>query len=200
MDKAFNALLERIFHWCAAHNVNIWFEWIRRDLNVIADALSNVLDRSDWKLLPEWFEKLSGMWGPFDVDRFASHLNNQLPTFNSLFWCPGTSGVDCFTLDWFGLNNWVNADYSQMHRVLMHMKYCKARGCLIVPYWPGRPWWHMLFPTGEFWSKAEWGQGVKDVFVFPRGAPIFAEAYGGSRKAARPPKFLALAVYVDYEN
>ena len=169
-------------------------------MNTEADALSNVLDNSDWKLLSVWFDRLSRAWGPFDIDRFASHLNNQLPLFNSRFWCPGTAGVDCFLFDWHGYNNWVNADYSQMARVIQHMRYCKAKGCLIVPYWPGRSWWHLLFPSGEFWPKETWGEGVKDIFVFPRNVPIFAEAYGGSRSAAKPPKFLALAVYVDYDE
>jgi hypothetical protein len=200
MKSGINSLLERIFHWCALHNVNLWFEWVRRDFNTVADELSNFKDKADWKLLPEWFNFLQQRWGPFDVDRFASHLNNQLPTFNSKFWCPGTSGVDCFTLDWGTVNNWVNADYSMMHKVVLHMRYCKARGCLIVPYWPSRPWWHLLFPTGNFGSRSDWGDGVVDVFVFPRQAPLFAEAYGGSKHRAPPPKFLALAVYVDYSR
>jgi hypothetical protein len=188
-----NEIVEQIFNWCAENNVKLWVEWNRRNLNVRADELSNVVDRSDWKLLPRWFNLLSRRWGPFDVDRFASHLNAQLPVFNSLYWCPGTAGVNSLTLNWAGVNNWINPDYSKVGEVLIHMRHCKARGCLIIPWWPSRPWFHLLFPDGV--NK---GPNVLHVWYFPKNVPLFAEAYAGSI-TPRPPKFQAVAVYVSYE-
>jgi hypothetical protein len=192
MDPEFNDLLSLIFEWCLVNDVRLWVEWIRRDRNVLADGLSKVRDSADWKLLPHWFAQLSARWGPFDVDRMASHMNAQLPRFNSRFLCPGTEAVNCFSQDWRGCNNWVNPPFHLISRVAMHMRFCRAKGCVLVPYWPGAPWWHLLFPDGK--NK---GPGVKAVWHFPKKQALFAEAYGGSH-TSRPPICHLMAVFIDF--
>ena len=95
-----------IFRFCQCEHIELFAQWIPRGENTTADYLSRILDMNDWAVffsavLFVYFDKT---WGPHTVDRFASHLSHQLPTFNSLWWSPGSSGVDCFT--WEGESNW----------------------------------------------------------------------------------------------
>ena len=39
---------------------------------------------------------MNKLWGPFTIDRFASSRNTKTPRFNSLYWNPGSEGVDLF--------------------------------------------------------------------------------------------------------
>lgn len=136
---------------------------------------------------------LDSWWGPFTVDRFASDLNAQLPRFNSRWWCPGTSGVNCFLQDWKGENNWVNPDFSLIRETILHMKICEAKGCLILPFWPSRPWWSMLF-VGE----DKFAPGVLHVYHFPRKERLFVQAAGGSVMLRDTAPFHCIAVHVDF--
>ena len=55
-------------------------------------------DYDDWRTTTEFFDFFNALWGPFTIDRFADNENSQLPRFNSKFYCPGTEGVDAFSL------------------------------------------------------------------------------------------------------
>ena len=68
---------------------------------------SSFRDFDDWETSVEFFEFMNSMWGPFTVDRFASHLNSKLSRFNLLFWNPNSEAVDAFSQNWHGENNWL---------------------------------------------------------------------------------------------
>ena len=56
-------------------------------LNDKADYISRNRDFDDWKVNPQFFLWIYGLWGRHMVDRFAHIDNTQLPVFNSRFWC-----------------------------------------------------------------------------------------------------------------
>ena len=96
-----------IFQFCAANNVSIEIEWVPRSLNEYADSLSRVIDFDDWSVSTDFFAYISSLFGPFTVDRFASPDSAKCARFYSKFWCPGAEGVDAFSVDWAGENNWL---------------------------------------------------------------------------------------------
>ena len=82
------------------------------------------------------------------MDCFASIENTQLPKFYSRFWCPGTSAVDAFTVNWAGdVNWWVPPIYLVSHTI-QHAEDCKAMGTLLLPAWKSVPVWPLLCPDG----------------------------------------------------
>ena len=87
-----------IFSLCLNNNISIYLEWIPRNLNEIADAISKFIDYDDWRTTDGFFIFLNTVWGPFTIDRFASEENKKLQRFNSLFWNPGTERVNAFRL------------------------------------------------------------------------------------------------------
>ena len=74
--------------------------WVPRDANVIADEVSKFVDYDDWTTSDAFFTHISREWGPFTIDRFASHKNTKTKRFNTLFWNPDCEAVDAFTQDW----------------------------------------------------------------------------------------------------
>jgi len=135
----------KIYAICRHHGIRLYPEWIPRDLNKRADYWSKVIEPDDWMLNPVYFRMLDAMWGPHTVDRFASVHSKQLHRFCSRWLCPGCEGVDAFTLNWSGENNWLVPPVYLISRVLRHMIHFKESGTLVVPYWPSAPWWPMFF-------------------------------------------------------
>ena len=107
-----HALALEIFAYCAAHDISLEVEWIPRSLNSYADSVSRVIDYDYYAVSSIFFHHVSSIFGPFDVDRFASSLSAKCARFNSKFSCPGFEGVDAFTASW-GV---VNRDFKQRQR------------------------------------------------------------------------------------
>ena len=141
-----------IFEWCRAQRVTLQVQWVPREANAHADALSKFEDWEDFCLSPEAFAEVERLWGPHTVDRFASHQACLLPVFNSQFWCPGTAGVDALAQEWVGENNWCHPPYGLVGLVIMHMLQQGASGSLMAPHWTKRPWWPLLEPVPGLWA------------------------------------------------
>ena len=123
--------------------------WVPRSENQRADALTHWHDSDDWQLEPAVFRQLDSLWGPHTIDRFASHTNHLIATFNSRFWCPDTHGVDAFAQsDWATHNNWCNAPFSRIGSVLALLTDQRAVATLIAPLWRSALWWPALVARG----------------------------------------------------
>ncbi len=141
----------QVYDFCKSNAISLEVQWIPRSENQRADALSREIDTDDWGVSKEFFGFMDGIWGPHSVDRFATDYNAKLPRFNSKVWCPGTSGVDAFTMDWYSENNWLVPPVGLIGQVLRHVKACSASGTLVFPEWPSAPFWPLLFsPHSNF--------------------------------------------------
>ena len=107
-----------------------------------------MLDKDDWSIHPTVFQQLELLWGSHTINRFANHLNNQLPRFNSRFWNPYSETVDAFTCNWVGESNWLCPPPFLIPRVIRYTLQTGANGTVIVPRWPSAPFWPLLFPDG----------------------------------------------------
>ena len=134
--------------FCVERSIDLQAEWRPRTLNQVADLWSKLVEPDDWQLDPNAFSQLNGLWGPFDIDLFASHLNNHLPAYYSRHFTPDTTGVDAFRFKW-GRRCWANPPFGLLLRVLQHARACQARLCLIAPLWPTKDWWPFLTGDGK---------------------------------------------------
>lgn len=79
---------------------------------------------------------LYSVWGPHDVGRFATTANTQLPVYTSCFLDPFISGVDTLPQqDRANLNNYVNAPFRLLDRVLDVVVVETADATVITPTW-----------------------------------------------------------------
>ena len=106
-------------------------------------------------------------WRPHSVDRCANHENAQLPRFYGRFWCPGTEGVDAFSVPWAGEINRLVPPIFLIPRVLNHLATFGRRGTLVVPAWPSAPFWPLIF-TDECLSPI-----ISNAFQIPVGTAVF---------------------------
>lgn len=74
-----------IFQLCLQKNIDLKIEWVPRSNNQIADNISKLHDTDDWEVSLEFFQFLDSLWGPHDVDRFASYKNRKVIRYNSKF-------------------------------------------------------------------------------------------------------------------
>ena len=87
--------------------MSIEIERVSRSLNEYADSFSTAIDFDDWSVNTDFFAYISSLFGPFTVVMFASPDSAKCARFYSKFWCPGVEGVDAFSVDWAGENNWL---------------------------------------------------------------------------------------------
>lgn len=125
------------------YKVAITANYINTALNVRADFLSRMTEKSEWELCDLLFQQLQGDLGEFTVDRFASAKTKKCKLFNSLVLSPGSCG-DAFDVLWTGHNNWINPPFALIPRIIAKLRQERAGGVLVVPYWPSQPWWPAL--------------------------------------------------------
>lgn len=56
-------------------------------------------DHTEWMLNPKIFNKISTLWGPFDIDIFASRLNKQWPKYVAWKPDPNSEFIDAFSVN-----------------------------------------------------------------------------------------------------
>ncbi|KXZ42260.1 hypothetical protein GPECTOR_173g206 [Gonium pectorale] len=98
-DACYEVAVELLWY-CVERDIRLQAEWRPRTMNQLADYWSKVAEPDAWSLLGSAFRRLNRLWGPFDIDLFASHRNHHLPTYYSAYFTPDTAGVDAFRFRW----------------------------------------------------------------------------------------------------
>ena len=113
--------------------------------NVTADKMSRIIvrDRSDWKLNPVIFSRISSLWGPLHVDMFATRLSTLLPRFFSWKPEPQAEATDAFLQDWSAIQGYAHPPWCLIQRCLKKVVLQKATLVMITPLWSTQSW----FPT-----------------------------------------------------
>ena len=136
-----------IFQTCLSNGITVEPQRVPRSENLRADYLSKNIDYEDLGITCEFFLFINNLSGPFDIDRFARFKNTKLDRFNSLFWNPGTEGVDCFSFSLARDNDWFVPPISLIDKCISHLITSNARGTIIVSKWPSSYFWPMFFLT-----------------------------------------------------
>lgn len=126
---------------CDNENIEIHPVWIPREGNQQADYLSRCLDSDDWEINNAIYQKLNSVFGPYSIDRFASHLNNKCERYNSRFWVPGTEAVDAFSQYWGRDKNWAVPPPRLVSACVEKIIREKAVCTLVIPLWKSSSFW-----------------------------------------------------------
>ncbi len=190
-----NEVSKALFWFCVEHSITLVAEWVPRERNTLADALSKQLDTDDWQLNPREFRRLCAAYGPYDTDLFASHTNHLVARYYTRYYTPGTAGVDAFRFRWRG-NSWCNPPFSLIGRVWRHAEACRARLTLIAPYWVSKSWWHRLVAG----STTHFAPAVQAVEVLPGARDLFLPGSSGNSIAIKAPLWQVLALALDFSR
>ncbi|XP_028412214.1 uncharacterized protein LOC114535038 [Dendronephthya gigantea] len=155
------SLVYEIWQWCLQKNIHLSAHHIPGVLNTSADQESRVdRDAADWKLNPIIFATLNRLWGPLDIDLFATRLTNQLPRFVSWRPDPEAEATDAFSIDWSIVKGYAFPPFNLVGRCLSQVNSQKVhRLCLVTPVWETQPWYPVLLEMS-----------VDFPCLFPKGA------------------------------
>jgi hypothetical protein len=152
MKNDLNICALEIYADCLKHKIDISIDWVPREENEIADALSKTEDFDDWSIQDRIFNYLQKTYGRFTIDIFASNLSNKVDKFYSKYWCLGSLGVDAFAYNWEKEFCWLLPPPKLIPRTLKHMKRCKAIGILTIPRWMSAAYWPLIH-NGTVWAE-----------------------------------------------
>ena len=114
--------------------------------NVVADRESR-LDKRDieWQLNKSVFDKVNRIFGPFEIDLFASRLNNQVANYVSWKCDPGAWAIDALLVDWQSLRQmYAFPPFSLLPAVFQKMDREKVDVLVILPLWTTQSWWPQM--------------------------------------------------------
>ncbi|KYN08287.1 hypothetical protein ALC62_00717 [Cyphomyrmex costatus] len=130
-----SAIVRDLWHWCEVRNIFIFASYISSLENSIADAESRITDPdTEWSLSDEAFLKLSDIFGPFDLDLFASLINSKCDAYIFWFPDPGSVAVDAFTVSWKGIDFYAFPPFILLPRVLRKIVEDEATGTVVIPW------------------------------------------------------------------
>ena len=140
-------LARTLWDWCLQRGILLAAKHIPGVQNVQADRLSrSIVDRHDWQLNPAIFRKIDSLWGPLQVDLFASRASKQTSRFFSWKPDPEAEAVDAFAQNWADLKGFANPPWSLVGRCLQQVLQQRATIVLVTPLWPTQVWFPALFP------------------------------------------------------
>lgn len=136
-------IAQEIWEFCISNEIQLTAQYIPGKMNEWADRLSRVFPNStsDWMLNPEIWRMVNEIWGPHEIDLFASMNNRQLPKY--IAWKPDPEAflVDAFKHPWKSLGNcYGNPPFNQFGRILAKIRKERIRMTIIAPIWPNQPW------------------------------------------------------------
>ena len=140
-----NKVAQDIWAWCEDRDVWLSIAHIPGLENELADYKSrHFADNLEWSLKPEIFSRIVKVFGKPEIDLFATRLNCKVDCFVSWKPDPQAFAVDAFSLSWTDKFFYAFPPFSCVGRVLQKILQEGASGILVVPWWPGQPWWGRL--------------------------------------------------------
>ena len=136
MSKELVSLTRDLWLWCLERNIHIQAQYLPGIMNDVADRESRSMkDRSDWKLDRSIFLEINEIYGPLEVDLFASRLTNQCHRYFSWRPDPFAEATDAFLQDWTRVKGFANPPWNLILRVLMKAQCQGANIILVTPAW-----------------------------------------------------------------
>ena len=180
-----NTLTRELWQWCIRRNIWVSACHLPGKINVEADQLSrsNSIDL-EWKLNSDVFDVINYIYGPHDLDLFASRINHQLPRYVSFLPDPHAEAVDAFSIKWTNVNAFAFPPFSLVGNVVQKMIAEESDLTLIAPLWKTQHW----FPTVLHCI-------VEDSYLIPKrkSRPLLIHPTDPSMK--HPLKTLTLGVF-----
>ena len=140
------SLAKNLWEWCLERQIVLEAQHIPGILNIEADRESRIfVDNNDWKLAPQVFDNLNHVWGPLEVDLFATRLSKQLPRFISWRPDPEAESLNAWAQDWSKCRGYAFPPFSLVGRCLKQvLTQSVLTLVLIAPVWRTQSWYPLL--------------------------------------------------------
>jgi hypothetical protein len=121
--------------------------WVSRDNPFLlkADAISKGVNTDNWEVAVSDWTQLSGPFGPFSVDLFATNTNSKCEHFSSRYREKGSLGMDSFAQNWEGEHAYAAPPVSLVLRTIRKIVITEMMGVLIILLWKNAKFWTFGF-------------------------------------------------------
>ena len=137
-----NQLARDIWSWAIPRGVWISAVHVPGVDNEEADRASRTQygSETEWSLDLEVYKRLERVFGPFDLDLFATRLNAKCRKFFAWKPDPEALAIDALAHNWHGINSYAFPPFSLITRVTQKISLDQAEVTLIAPQWPTQTW------------------------------------------------------------
>jgi hypothetical protein len=126
------------------HQLRILPVFISSEENVQADAASRFQLGPDWHLDPQVFHLISSLWGPPQIDLFASRQSAQTTRFMSWRAADHPEAIDALSMRWDFMLAFLFPPIPLLKRVVRKLELSKGTYLLVTPYWEAQTWFASL--------------------------------------------------------
>ena len=153
-------MARQIWLWCIEREIWLSACHIPGSTKVVADSESRVFNTStEWSLHQDLFDRINEMWGPFDIDHFASRLNFKIPTYVSWKPDPHAKHVNVLFMQLEEHYFYAFLPFSLIATCLRKIEQDQATGVILVPFWQTQPWFttflHLLIDNPVFLPRLD---------------------------------------------
>jgi hypothetical protein len=113
-----------------------------------AEGISKGIDTDNWDITEEYFYHLSGLFGIFSIDLFATRDNAKCERFYSQSFEKGTLGVDAFARHWEDECAYAAPPVALVMRTIRKGADCNITGIFVIPLWKNARFWTYAFRGG----------------------------------------------------
>jgi hypothetical protein len=148
-------LTRAIFRLLYALDIRLFVSHIPGKENDFVDALSRMEVTGDYSLKSDVYRNaLQMLQIEPTIDLFAHVQNYKCPGYAALpnlaqGLSKGAAVMDAFTIDWRRETPYIFPPVQIIDRVLRRIQDDKVTAVLVLPEWPGRPWWNLFVPMAR---------------------------------------------------
>jgi hypothetical protein len=135
---------ERILLLAHQRQLRLLPAFIPSEENVQADAASRFQLVPDWHLAPTVFLQISTLWGPPQIDLFASRQSTQTQHLFSWRAADAPEAIDALSLRWDFALAFLFSPISLLKRVIWKLELSRGTFLLVTPYWEAQTWFASL--------------------------------------------------------
>jgi hypothetical protein len=118
--------------------------FIPSEENVQVDAASRFQLVPDWHLDPSVFPRISSLWGPPQIDLFASLQLAQTMRFMSWRAADSPEAIDALSMRWDFALAYLFPPIPLLKRVVRKLELARGVFLLVTPYWEAQTWFASL--------------------------------------------------------
>ena len=126
--------VKELWAWCLQRHITVTAQHLPGLDNVTADFLfRHFVDRNNWMLDPSVFQCLDKIWGPLEVDMFATRFSTQVHSFFGCRPDPEAEATNALVQSWSNIMGYAYPPRCLISRVLLKVRSDKATIVLITP-------------------------------------------------------------------
>ena len=140
-----NNITRTIWLWCLERNIKIAAVHIPGKENTTADKASREKGlETEWSLDNKIIDIINELYGPFQVDLFASRINHKIHKYVSWKKDAEAWKINAFTFSWTNIFAYIFPPFNLILRILHKIEAEDVECVLIVPVWKSQPWFPKL--------------------------------------------------------